>query len=135
MEKREIIIDIEPCSAVRMTNSDRWKKENHVNPNLRMRKCVKKYFDFKRKLLYEFEKNNINLKDELNIVFYLKIPDSLSSKKKDLLKGSPHKKRPDLDNLVKAVMDAVRKEDGDIFKIIAEKRYSDKNYPYIKIIV
>ena len=33
-------------------------------------------------------------------------------------------KRPDLDNLVKAFMDALSVEDGYVWKITAEKRYS-----------
>lgn len=123
--RKYLIIDVVPMGAVRMTQSDRWKTDpNHKDPNRRQRDAVRRYFEFKNKVVQECNKHNFQLEGCIEAVFCIPMPESWSDKKKKKMAGLPCKKRPDIDNLTKALMDAVRKEDGDIWKITAEKRYS-----------
>jgi len=65
---------------------------------------------------------------ELILRFYMPIPKSLSKKKKELLVGTPHIKKIDIDNLVKSTMDSmigiVYKDDSIVWKVLTEKFYS-----------
>lgn len=65
----------------------------------------------------------------LTVKFYMPMPTSISKKKQDALKSKPHLKRPDLDNLLKTVCDALNgyvwKDDSQVYLIAAAKAYSD----------
>jgi len=108
------IIYIKPIAKPRMTRQDRWKK----------RKCVVDYWAFKD----ELRKHNIKLSDKLEVEFHLKMPDSWSKKKKAQMLGKPHKQRPDVDNMCKAIMDCLLKEDSHIYHINASKYWSEEDY-------
>lgn len=64
----------------------------------------------------------------IKVRFFMPMPDSWSNKKKAELGGEPHVSRPDLDNLVKTVADAINGiaygDDSQIYKIEAEKFYA-----------
>ena len=66
---------------------------------------------------------------EMNVVFYMPIPASLSDKKRLELVGEPHIKKPDSDNLLKTYKDAFEgvlyKNDSQIYKVDILKIYSD----------
>lgn len=73
---------------------------------------------------------------ELN--FFMPIPKSLSNKKKMLLGNTYVKKKPDIDNLAKAVLDAINytnlwEDDSQIVDLRAIKTYSDE--PSCRIII
>lgn len=108
-------INVTPIGKPRMTRQDTWKK----------RKCVVKYWDFKDDIKKEASKHNIDISDFLVCDFYIPMPKSWSKKKKTLMKGKPHKQKPDVDNICKAVMDALLPEDSHIYKIDCEKYWSD----------
>jgi Holliday junction resolvase RusA-like endonuclease len=134
-ECMEIRVNVEPMGAVRMTKSDTWKTDpNHPNPMKRQRDAVRRYFAFKNAILDSCNKANFTLDNCIHLTFCLSMPKSWSEKKKKAYCGQPHKSRPDLDNLIKAVMDSLRKEDGDIYRIYAEKRYSYEGFILIKSI-
>ncbi len=67
----------------------------------------------------------------LDITFFMPIPKSTSKRKAELLckEQKPHIKRPDLDNLVKLVKDALNgifwNDDSQIFSMNVSKKYSD----------
>lgn len=65
----------------------------------------------------------------LELEFHMPIPESLSRKKKEGIKGTMHIKRPDISNLIKFVEDALNgilwQDDSVIAKIKAKKIYSD----------
>jgi Holliday junction resolvase RusA-like endonuclease len=65
----------------------------------------------------------------LEVVFYMPIPKSLSKKKRESLMGQYHIKKPDTDNLIKTVKDALNevlyKDDSIICEVEAKKIYSD----------
>lgn len=51
------------------------------------------------------------------------MPKTWSKAKRDKMDGMPHKTKPDIDNLMKALLDAIYGEDCQIWKISAEKRW------------
>lgn len=76
---------------------------------------------------------------EMNIVFYLPIPKSINKKQRaEMLNGKiKHTKKPDIDNLIKSVLDALNgiaySDDSKIIKVAAEKQYSEKPRTEIQI--
>lgn len=67
---------------------------------------------------------------EANIVAYFPIPSSVSKKKQSLLLNNfeKHTKKPDIDNVVKSVFDALNnlafEDDSNIIRVSAKKLYS-----------
>lgn len=108
--------DIDPVSAPRMTQSDKWKLDPNHNDHLkRQRKPVEKYFKFKKELLSLCALNGYNLTERLNILFVVPMPDSWSKKKRLEMINKPHKQRPDRDNYLKAFQDAFSGDDGHVW--------------------
>jgi Holliday junction resolvase RusA-like endonuclease len=105
-------LDIDPMPKPRMVRSDAWKK----------RPVVKKYWAFCDEMRLKCSK--VPRLDYLDIVFCMPMPESWSQKKKDFNEGKPHKQKPDIDNLVKSVMDALYKDDSGIWMISAKKSWS-----------
>lgn len=68
---------------------------------------------------------------EVDIVFYLPIPKSVNKKQRaEMLDGRiKHTKKPDIDNLIKSVLDALNgiaySDDSKIIKVTAVKRYAE----------
>jgi Holliday junction resolvase RusA-like endonuclease len=62
----------------------------------------------------------------LDAVYLIPMPNSWSAKKKEQMNGLPCLTKPDTDNITKAVKDALRKDDGDIWWERAEKRWAYK---------
>lgn len=92
-----------PVPACRMVQSDKWK-----NPR---RPCVQRYFDFRD----EVKRLKIKVDNGDSIRFILPMPDSWSKKKKAKLDGEGHMQTPDLDNLLKALLDAIMTQDKGIY--------------------
>jgi Holliday junction resolvase RusA-like endonuclease len=107
---------IDPVSKPRMTRSDSW----------RHRKCVDDYYSFKDKLVLLAKKSKFVLPDKFRIEFLIKVPDSWSEKKKLSMIGKPHQQKFDLDNLIKAVMDCLRKSDASIYHIEMSKTWWER---------
>lgn len=103
-----MIVKVNPCPAPRMTVSDRWKK----------RPCVMRYRQFRDDLFNGYQKH---LPVPCKLTFVLPMPDSWPAKKKAAYSGKPHVQTPDLDNLAKAVFDALLKQDSHIWSFQAEK--------------
>ncbi len=104
---------ITPVSKPRMTRSDKWKK----------RKCVLKYYEFKD----QCNSHEMDIPEsDASIVFVIPMSKSWSKKKRSEMNGQPHQQRPDVDNLLKAVFDAVHSEDCHIWDIRATKVWGEK---------
>ena len=73
----------------------------------------------------------------IDMEFVMPIPQSLSKKKQTELVAMPHTKKPDLDNLVKAVLDALNgvayMDDSRISNINASKEYGREPSVWIGI--
>lgn len=61
----------------------------------------------------------------ISLVFSIRMPDSWSTKKKDLMRSQPHQQKPDIDNLVKAVLDALLDKDEAVWRLDASKIWGD----------
>jgi len=99
-----------------MTRADTWKK----------RPCVVKYWSYKDELRRLIEENNIEIDKEIYLEFHIPMPKSWSKKKKLLLNNQPHEQRPDIDNIMKGVMDSLFQEDSHIHTIYAKKIWSNE---------
>lgn len=104
---------INPCPAPRMTQLDRWKK----------RPIVLKYFGFRDYMKLQANVLGYKLTPVLDIMFVLPMPDSWSKKKKYEMDGMPHQSSGDIDNLIKATLDALTDQDNYVYRIKAEKKW------------
>ena len=109
---------INPLPKPRMTRADRWKK----------RPCVLKYWEYKDDLKLKLKMCDINIDDVIKVKFGVPMPKSWSKKKKKEMNGKPHQQRPDVDNLMKGLMDSLFQEDSHIHTIHAKKVWSDKGF-------
>ncbi|MCK5612030.1 RusA family crossover junction endodeoxyribonuclease [Candidatus Pacearchaeota archaeon] len=112
-----MIYKITPVPKCRMTRSDKWKK----------REIVLRYFAFKN----EIKTAGVKIKCPAKITFQIEMPKSWSKKKKLAHDGKPHLQTPDIDNLLKGLLDAVYKEDSHIWSVWAIKKWS--YFPQIEI--
>jgi len=101
--------DITPVSKCRMTRRDKWLK----------RPCVLKYRAFKD----ECRLKNVKLYPSMKILFYMPMPKSWSKKKREEMAGKPHQVTPDLDNILKGLMD-ILEDDSHIWDVHATKIWS-----------
>ena len=115
-------IDIVPVPKPRMTQRDRWKQ----------RPVVKNYHAFcdELRLLLPLPMRRPMLDQaihELDLTFHIPMPEkSWSKKKRAELEGKPHQQKPDIDNLLKAWMDCLYRNDQVIWKVSASKLWSVK---------
>lgn len=89
----QMIYHIDPTAKVRQTQSDKWKQ----------RPCVMRYRAFADKLRGLVA----TLQDGDSVIFWIDMPKSWSEKKRSKMAGALHTSRPDLDNLLGGLMDAV----------------------------
>lgn len=107
---------INPMGKPRMTQRDKW-----LNPP---RTPILKHRIAKQGMQAYALMNKCVLKEQFKITFVLAMPDSWSNKKKAQMDGSAHRQKPDLDNLLKFVMDALLPEgDEKVHTITALKRW------------
>ena len=117
-----ITIDIRAVPKPRMTQSDKWKQRPIVTN-------YRQYKDDLRSLLPQ----GFFLPDSFKIIFAFEITESWSKDKKLSMLSMPHQQKPDLDNCVKGITDALNKKDESIWHCDAKKIWALKNY--IQIII
>ena len=99
---------INPVAKPRQTRSDIWRK----------RPCVMKY----RAFADECRASGMTIPSAgSHIVFIMPMPASWSIKKRRAMDGQPHQQVSDLDNLLKALLDSLFKDDSHIYDIRATK--------------
>jgi Holliday junction resolvase RusA-like endonuclease len=125
----EMMIPIAPMGAVRMTQRSKW-----ADPR------AKSYLQYKESLGYIARstiKEPIKGPISVTLGFYYPIPASWSKKKKELAYDMLPTVKPDIDNAVKGVFDALNKiawEDDDLITdLMTFKRYSEEPKILIKI--
>lgn len=111
-----INLKIKAVPKPRMTRADTWKK----------RPCVVNYWAFKDELKEKLKEVDFEIDDELFVEFYIQMPKSWSKKKKAEHKGKSHKQKPDIDNLIKGVMDAIFKEDSHVHTVYGKKTWAEE---------
>ncbi len=101
---------ITPVPKPRQTQSDKWNK----------RPSVMRY----RAFADEVRLSKIVIPESgLHITFVLPMPDSWSKKKQDRMEGEAHQQKPDLDNLIKALLDALFHDDSHIWDFRVTKTW------------
>lgn len=103
---------INPIAKPRMTNADRRIP----------RPAVTRYWTFKAQI----QALEVEILPECHIQFYVEMPKSWSKKKRLEHFGKPHQQTPDIDNLIKALFDAVLVDDKHIWSISATKMWADQ---------
>ena len=121
LNKSNISINIQPVAKPRMTRSDRWKK----------RPVVLKYWQFKDALKEKAEQKNWDLSKDVTIYFSIAMPKSWSKKKKKQMNLQPHQQKPDIDNLIKSVLDSLAEDDSYVYSVNAKKYWSEKGNVWI----
>lgn len=99
------IINIKPEPKPRMTRKDSWQK----------RPSVMRYWAFCNEL--RLKVGNYKLPAQVEIEFYIPVFKSYSKKKRKKLIGQPHQQTPDIDNYLKAVLDALTDDDSYIYDL------------------
>ena len=100
-----ILLDITPVPKPRQTRADKWKK----------RPSVLRYRAFADEVRLKVPRDlDLNGK---SIVFTFAMPKSWSKKKKAQMDGVPHTQTPDLDNVLKALMDAHMNDDSGVWHL------------------
>ena len=115
-----------PIGKPRMTRRDKWKQ----------RPCVLAYrswADSARAAFGKTEKVVLTQPTTLSIVAYFSIPASWSTYKKERAKNIPHTVKPDFDNCIKAVADALFHNDQMICNAWCRKLYDDGRGPRIEV--
>lgn len=107
-------ISIKPVAKPRLTQRDKWAQ----------RPAVMRYRAFCDELRL---KHPGHLSEVLLLTFYIEMPKSWPKKKQAAMLGSPHQQKPDVDNLSKAVMDALCEDDSYIYALHAEKLWSTES--------
>jgi Holliday junction resolvase RusA-like endonuclease len=101
-----------------MTQRDRWNQ----------RPSVRAYNEYRNALALLSMSEGWEPGEALRLTFVIPMPPSWSGKKKFVMAGTPHRQRPDLDNLVKGLLDSFG-EDAQIWRIEAEKRWANEGEP------
>lgn len=103
--RASFVLDVVPVGKPRQTQRDRWAK----------RPAVLRYRAFADQLREEAARTGwtFPLRD-VRLVFVLPMPASWSERKKAQMDGAPHESKPDLDNLLKAVKDALLPDDAAV---------------------
>jgi len=101
-----ISFPVDAMGKPRMTQQDRWKK----------RPATDRYWELKSRLKSIAEGAKFELPAcNYHMVFYLPMADSWPKSKKEEMVGRPHQQKPDKDNLEKAVLDCLCKEDSYVW--------------------
>lgn len=108
---KKIEYAITPVAKPRMTQADKWK----------LRPACAKYWAFKD----ECRQMGVQVPDGSCIHFVIPFPKSWGPKRREQMLMQRHRQRPDIDNLVKALLDAVHEEDCIISEIHAIKVWGE----------
>jgi Holliday junction resolvase RusA-like endonuclease len=103
---------ITPLGKPRQTQRDRWAK----------RPAVLRY----RAFCDEVRARGVQLPESgCHVLFVLPMPRSWSRQKREIWKGKPHQQKPDLDNCVKALLDALYADDCRVWDMRCSKVWGD----------
>lgn len=120
-----LTIPHDPTPKPRMTQRDQWKQRPAV---LRYRSFCDDARTAARRAGFTMPAAGAHL------AFYVPMPKSWSKKKRAEMNGHPHQQRPDIDNYVKAVLDALCEDDSHIWQLSSEKRWATVGRVEIEIV-
>ncbi|MGM8949042.1 RusA family crossover junction endodeoxyribonuclease [Enterobacter asburiae] len=113
------IYDVTPIGKPRMTRADKWKT----------RPAVMHY----RAFCDEARLRKIYLPESgAHITFVMPMPPSWSKKRREQFNGKPHQSKPDCDNMLKALMDALFDDDARVWDCRITKLWGEKGQIIIR---
>lgn len=118
----ELVYKGEFCGKPRMTRRDKWET----------RPATQKYWIFKDAIKRAAKEQKFVLGNQFEVQFFVMMPQSWSKKKKSEFCGKPHQQKPDLDNYLKAIQDALLPDDSHIWSVWAAKYWWYENKIIIK---
>jgi Holliday junction resolvase RusA-like endonuclease len=110
-----IKLSVPPAPKPRMTQSDKWHPTD----------AAERYWTFKDNLNLAAREAGFELGEAFRVVFLMPVPASWSKRKRAAIHGRRHTQRPDTDNLVKAVKDALLARDEQVWCEYATKIWVD----------
>lgn len=122
-ELRHVVCRVVPMGKPRMTRRDKWM----------VRPAVARYREFSDALRKFFEMVPLKNISELSWEAYIPMPESWSAKKKALMSGTPHRTKPDRDNIDKAILDSLFDDDSGIYTGKMTKLWDDGGGPRIEV--
>lgn len=106
-------IPVAPVPKPRQTRADKWKK----------RPAVLRY----RAFADEIRLRKVQVPESCShVIFIMPMPQSWPQKKKLAMRDQAHQQKPDSDNLLKALMDAVHEDDSVVWDIRVSKFWGDQ---------
>lgn len=135
---KKVILNITPQTHVRATQGDsiffRIPREKLRPEGLKRLMRLERYNKYKLDLDAEAKRKSFVMPPiGASIVFVIPVPKSWSNKKKKLYHGTFHQSKPDIDNLQKAFLDSLMKEDKQIAHLEVQKRWVDFESGWIEI--
>jgi Holliday junction resolvase RusA-like endonuclease len=106
-------------------------KNSNRSPNdyLNRKYVIKRYFDYKVALRKEAERVRLTFPEfGAWVKFYLPMPKSWSSKKREKMRYELHHSKPDADNMFKGFADSLFKEDKRISDYRVSKFWHDQGF-------
>lgn len=122
----EITLLGEPMGKPRMTQRDKWQK----------RACVVRYREWADALRVAAniqEKVTVPYATSVVVEAYFSIPPSWPATRREMAPGTPHTVKPDGDNVLKAVLDALVANDQAVFRQTIGKYWDDGFGPRVEI--
>lgn len=138
----KLVIPVEPMGTVRMTagmvKRIKWRL---YQPGDKKVEKVKRYLDYKQQVALiarnHYKGEPMAGPIELNLTFYMPIPQSWSKVKQKRAEGQLHTSKPDRDNLEKGICDSLNKivwkDDGQVCDGRTRKFYSSEPRVEIEI--
>lgn len=115
-----MLLNITPVPKPRMTQRDKWAK----------RPAVVRYYAFCDGLRELWGDEKVG--EHVTITFALPMPKSWPKTRRASMTGHGHKQRPDIDNLLKAFLDALCEDDSHVWDVHATKIWADSE-GYIRV--
>lgn len=133
-------LEITPMSAPRMTHNQikgfkgMLKSSKRQTRQLGIR--IANYMSYKSQLQELSRQIGLNLSGRIDLIqFYIPIPPSIKGKKRAARIGQPHLLKPDVDNLLKAFMDSLEKEDSHVWSVSVDKIWVNTKTGYINVFI
>lgn len=122
MNIKIIRLNLTPETHVRATQNDsiffRIPRSDLFPSGLKRLMRLEKYNAYKEALRNEAHKKKFEIPTQgMSIKFFIPVPKSWRPWQKELMHLSLHQQKPDVDNLMKAVMDSLKSEDKNIGSI------------------
>lgn len=137
-KQKKIILKITPQTHVRTTQGDRWyfriPREKLRPSGFRRLSRIEKYNQYKIDVSALAKEQKFTFPSiGASVKFYLPVPPSWPKHKKQSHHLQYHTSRCDLDNLMKALMDSLMKEDKHIAHFEAAKYWVNEEAGWIEI--